>query len=113
MVHFYAISVLAEIFQQVSEQRQLIVATQSVELVNELGPEDVVVMDQKNGASTFRRAIQPVTRFLTRSVSCRTTHERSSHDAYRIGRAAREELGSRFGGHRTGRQAGSIPHYRR
>ncbi len=54
-LHPYAITVLAEIFKQVSAQRQLIVSTQSVELVNELSPDDVVVVDQENGASTFRR----------------------------------------------------------
>ena len=54
-LHPYAISVLAEIFQQVSEERQLIVSTQSVELVNELEPEDIIVVDQEDGASTFRR----------------------------------------------------------
>lgn len=54
-LHPYAISVLADIFKQVAEQRQLIVSTQSVELVNELAPEDVIVVDQEDGASTFRR----------------------------------------------------------
>lgn len=54
-LHPFAINVLADIFRQVSEQRQLIVSTQSVELVNELNPEDVVVVDQEDGASTFRR----------------------------------------------------------
>lgn len=54
-LHPYAISVLADIFRQVSEQRQLIVSTQSVELVNELTPEDIVVVDQEGDASTFRR----------------------------------------------------------
>jgi predicted ATPase len=54
-LHPYAISVLADIFKQVSEQRQLIVSTQSVELVNELGPQDIVVVDQENDASTFKR----------------------------------------------------------
>lgn len=54
-LHPYAISVLAEIFQQVAESRQLVVSTQSVELVNALQPEDVVVVDQEDGASTFRR----------------------------------------------------------
>ena len=54
-LHPYAISVLADIFQQVSEERQLIVSTQSVELVNELEPENVIVVDQEDGASTFRR----------------------------------------------------------
>lgn len=54
-MHPYAISLLADIFKQVSEHRQLIVSTQSVELINELSPEDVVVVDQENGASTFKR----------------------------------------------------------
>jgi predicted ATPase len=57
-LHPYAITVLAEIFKQVAEQRQLIVSTQSVELVNELMPEDVIVVDQEDGASTFRRFTQ-------------------------------------------------------
>lgn len=54
-LHPYAITVLAEMFKQVAEQRQLIVSTQSVELVNELTPDDVIVVDQEEGASTFRR----------------------------------------------------------
>lgn len=54
-LHPYAISVLADIFKQVSENRQLIVSTQSVELINELLPEDVIVVDQENGVSTFKR----------------------------------------------------------
>jgi predicted ATPase len=54
-LHPYAISVLTDIFRQVSEQRQLIVSTQSVELVNELSPEDIIVVDQESDASTFRR----------------------------------------------------------
>ena len=54
-LHPYAISVLADMFKQVAESRQLIVSTQSVELLNELKPEDVIVVDQVDGASTFRR----------------------------------------------------------
>lgn len=54
-LHPYAITVLADIFKQVAEERQLIVSTQSVELVNELRPEDIVVVDQMDGASTFKR----------------------------------------------------------
>ncbi|MBF0461854.1 MAG: AAA family ATPase [Magnetococcales bacterium] len=54
-LHPYAISVLADMFKQVSERKQLIVSTQSVELVNELSPQDVIVVDQEDGASTFRR----------------------------------------------------------
>lgn len=54
-LHPYAITVLVDLFKQVAEDRQLIVSTQSVELVNELSPEDVIVVDQQDGASTFRR----------------------------------------------------------
>jgi len=54
-LHPYAISVLADIFKQVSEERQLIVSTQSVELINELSPQDIIVVDQENDASTFKR----------------------------------------------------------
>ncbi|QAU23401.1 chromosome segregation protein SMC [Dyella sp. M7H15-1] len=54
-LHPYAISVLADIFKQVAETKQLIVSTQSVELVNELSPEDVIVVDQQDGYSTFTR----------------------------------------------------------
>lgn len=57
-LHPYAISVLADIFKQVAEKRQLIVSTQSVDLLNELSPEDVIVVDQEDGASTFRRFTQ-------------------------------------------------------
>ncbi len=54
-LHPYAIAVLVDIFKQVAEDKQLIVSTQSVELVNGLSPEDVIVVDQEDGASTFKR----------------------------------------------------------
>jgi predicted ATPase len=54
-LHPYAINVLADVFKQVAEDKQLIVSTQSVELINELAPEDVVVVDQIEGESTFSR----------------------------------------------------------
>lgn len=57
-LHPYAITVLADIFKQIAENKQLIVSTQSVELVNEFSPNDVVVVNQKNGASTFERLSQ-------------------------------------------------------
>lgn len=57
-LHPYAITILAQIFKQVAESRQLIVSTQSVELINELSPEDVIVVDQADGASTFKRFTQ-------------------------------------------------------
>ena len=54
-LHPYAIAILADMFKQVAEHKQLIVSTQSVELVNELSPQDVIVVDQEEGASTFKR----------------------------------------------------------
>lgn len=54
-LHPYAIAVLADMFKQVAESKQLIVSTQSVELVNELAPQDIIVVDQENDASTFKR----------------------------------------------------------
>lgn len=38
-----------------AEDRQLIVSTQSVALVNELSPDNIIVVDQEEDASTFRR----------------------------------------------------------
>lgn len=57
-LHPYAITILAEIFKQVAEHRQLIISTQSVELLNELLPEDIIVVDQQDSASTFKRFTQ-------------------------------------------------------
>lgn len=54
-LHPHAISVLVDIFQQVAEDKQLIISTLSIELVSGLLPEDVIVVDQEDGASTFRR----------------------------------------------------------
>lgn len=54
-LHPYAISILGDVLKQVSEDRQLIISTQSVELVNEFSPNDIVVVDNENDASTFKR----------------------------------------------------------
>jgi predicted ATPase len=54
-LHPYAIAVLADIFKQVAEDRQLIVSTHSVELINELSPEDVIVVENQHGESIFKR----------------------------------------------------------
>lgn len=54
-LHPYALAVLGALLRQASDARQLIVSTQSVELVNEFAPEDVVVVSRKDGASAFER----------------------------------------------------------
>jgi Predicted ATPase len=54
-LHPYAINLLSDMLKQAAEQKQIIVSTQSVELLNTLEPEDVVVVDREDDASTFRR----------------------------------------------------------
>lgn len=54
-LHPAVLTVLAEILRTASDGRQVIVATQSADLVSELAPEDVVVVDRKDDASVFRR----------------------------------------------------------
>lgn len=54
-LHPSAISILAELIQNASKRTQLIVATQSPSLIDHFNLEDVIVVNQKNGASTFER----------------------------------------------------------
>jgi predicted ATPase len=54
-LHPYAIQVLAGLVRSASEKTQVILSTQSVSLVNQFAPEDLVVVDRSNGESLFRR----------------------------------------------------------
>jgi len=55
-LHPFAINVLAGMMRSAAAQGyQLIVSTQSVELVNEFDPEDLIVVDKRGGASVFNR----------------------------------------------------------
>ena len=54
-LHPYAITMLAEIIHQVSTEKQIIISTQSVELLNEFDPEDVIVVDRGEDGSEFKR----------------------------------------------------------
>jgi predicted ATPase len=54
-LHPFAIKVLAGLMKSASQMHQLIVSTQSVELVNEFDAEDLIVVDKRDGASTFHR----------------------------------------------------------
>jgi predicted ATPase len=54
-LHPYAINLLADMLKQVSATKQLVVSTQSVELLNALEPEDVVVAERVAGATTLKR----------------------------------------------------------
>ncbi|MCL2112300.1 MAG: AAA family ATPase [Clostridiales bacterium] len=54
-LHPAAISVLAGLIRSASKRNQLILSTQSVELLDEFEPEDIIVVDRKDGASVFNR----------------------------------------------------------
>lgn len=54
-LHPYAVTILAALLQQASEEKQLIVSTQSVDLVSELEIEDIVIVNRKERASVFER----------------------------------------------------------
>jgi predicted ATPase len=60
-LHPYALTLLANLFQQAAQQygtyvsRQVIVSTQSAQLLNEFAPEDVIVVERTEGESVFRR----------------------------------------------------------
>jgi len=60
-LHPYALTLLANLFQQAGTQyasyfsNQIVVSTQSAPLLNEFAPEDVIVVERSQGQSTFRR----------------------------------------------------------
>lgn len=54
-LHPFAINLLAEMLKEAAESKQVIVSTQSVELLNNFQPEDVVVVQREGDASLFKR----------------------------------------------------------
>ena len=54
-LHPYAINLLAEMIKQVAETKQIIVSTQSVELLNAFEPEDIIVVEREQGATVLKR----------------------------------------------------------
>ena len=54
-LHPLALTLLAEMVRGASEARQVVVSTQSADLVSEFEPEDVVVVNRRNGESVFER----------------------------------------------------------
>lgn len=54
-LHPFAIAVLGGLMKSAADRHQLIVSTQSVELVNEFDVDDLIVVDKQGGASTFVR----------------------------------------------------------
>jgi predicted ATPase len=54
-LHPAAIAILAELIKAASERTQVVVATQSPELINYFSVEDIIVANRKDGTSTFNR----------------------------------------------------------
>ena len=54
-LHPYAITLFAEMVKQLSDEKQIILSTQSVELLNEFDVQDVIVVDRDDNGSQFRR----------------------------------------------------------
>jgi predicted ATPase len=54
-LHPYAIEVLASLIHSASQHVQVIVATQSVSLIDRFEPDDIVVANRSGGESTFKR----------------------------------------------------------
>ncbi|MCP4152462.1 MAG: AAA family ATPase [bacterium] len=53
-LHPYAVSLLADLLKSVSQSTQVIASTQSVTLVNQFTPGDIIVVDREAGQSVFK-----------------------------------------------------------
>lgn len=53
-LHPFAIQLLASLVKSASEKSQVIISTQSVTLINQFTPEDVIVVDRQDQQSVFR-----------------------------------------------------------
>ena len=54
-LHPFAINLLASLLRSTSKERQIIVSTQSTDLLNEFSSEDVIVADREKGFTSLRR----------------------------------------------------------
>ena len=54
-LHPYAITIFAEMVKKISNNKQIIISTQSVELLNEFDADDVIVVDRDDDGSVFKR----------------------------------------------------------
>lgn len=54
-LHPYAITVIAELIKKYAGKRQVITATQSTEFINQFRPEDIIVTENMNGQTSFKR----------------------------------------------------------
>ena len=54
-LHPFAITIFSEMVKQLSDEKQIIISTQSVEMLNEFDVEDVIVVDRSAERSVFKR----------------------------------------------------------
>lgn len=54
-LHPAAIKILASLIKSVSIKTQIIISTQSVTLINQFTPEDIIIVDREDGQSVFKR----------------------------------------------------------
>jgi len=54
-LHPYALAVLADLIKRAAEKKQLIISTQSVELIDHFSAYDIIIVDRVDDASTFKR----------------------------------------------------------
>lgn len=59
-LHPFAISKLAGMLQSASEKAQIIVSTQSVNLVNEFNADDIIVVEKRDGQTVFTRQSEDI-----------------------------------------------------
>lgn len=65
-LHPTALALLAGLLKKAASRTQVIVSTQSVNLVNAFMPDDIIVVDRQEGHSTFRRLqTEPLNTWLT------------------------------------------------
>ncbi|HDZ4996481.1 TPA: AAA family ATPase [Campylobacter jejuni] len=54
-LHPYALKVLSEIIKRVAQKKQLIISSQSIELINHFKAQDIIVVDKEDDQSIFTR----------------------------------------------------------
>ena len=54
-LHPYALNLLAGLIQKAAARTQVIVSTQSAALIDNFEPEDIIIVERKNGESVFKR----------------------------------------------------------
>lgn len=54
-LHPYAVTIITELMKKYAKKRQIIIATQSADFVDAFNPQDIIVVDNEDGNSIFRR----------------------------------------------------------